>query len=281
MIYHYSDLSHLDLYIFRIQGCGLGNLLFPISRALLGSFKHGGIFVQPTMRQIKPSHLIRHPSNARFYSNIFKHRKLPHLYHWFQAMRSPRFSEDAVTLPLDKGTIIYKGNQSYFHDLNGSREIIYTWLTSALMNPVPKYCYDIAIHVRLGDFRVSHSCDSAHSVVMPLDWYKDTLIEAKRVLGILNPKVLVFTDSPSSQLRSFTMSIPNAELCPSNLSPIATLFAMSQSKLIICSRSTFSMWAAYLGDSIAMWDHLFDYKCYFPHRDGKDIVSGSSIHHST
>ena len=50
--YHLPLLSSPDVGLFRAPGPGLGNLLFPIARAVVGRETLGGRVVIPTMRQI-------------------------------------------------------------------------------------------------------------------------------------------------------------------------------------------------------------------------------------
>ena len=73
-MYHYPLLSSPDIGFIRAPGPGLGNLLFPITRALQAAKLKKEIFVPPTMFNLKIGPLIRKEKNLRFYNKEFKKR---------------------------------------------------------------------------------------------------------------------------------------------------------------------------------------------------------------
>jgi hypothetical protein len=46
---------------------------------------------------------------------------------------------------------------------------------------------------------------------------------------------------------------------------------LSNARCVIASRSTFSMWGVFLGNTLGLWPRQFDLAAVFPIRPGRDI----------
>ena len=79
MIYHYPSLSKHDFLFFRLHGAGLANHLFPMYRAFQKSRQTNGIFLFPTMTQVKIGPIIRREQDKRIYFNLFQRRSINEL----------------------------------------------------------------------------------------------------------------------------------------------------------------------------------------------------------
>ena len=76
MIYHYPLLSKYDFLLFRLHGAGLANHLFPMYRAFQKSKETNGVFLFPTMVQLKIGTFIRREQDKRIYFSLFHQRKI-------------------------------------------------------------------------------------------------------------------------------------------------------------------------------------------------------------
>ena len=268
-IYHKPVLSQYDLALFRSPGPGLGNLLFPISRAIIASSKEGE-FIFPTIRQIKIGTFLRGESDKRTYGNVFHHRSLKNWTKIIDTATTRKISEDTPLPDRYALTIRYKGLKSYFYDLMGYDKIICNWIaTHAREHGFDQPEYDIAIHIRWGDFQPYKAGDSSGSIRQPLDWYRAAINFAIESRDLRSPKIVIFSDQSAERLGEFVKDY--GAVIDESPNALSAMTHMSRAKLIIASRSTFTMWGAFLGQCDVIWDEAFDYYPYWPHRDGADI----------
>lgn len=265
---HLPVLSKLDLGLVRSPGPGLGNLLFPIARALIGRERHGGVFVHPTMRQVKIGTLLRRERDPRFYGDVFRGRNAGQWREWLACRFASRTPETAYR--GGPGVVAYSGLGRYFHDLDGYREPVSRWIrgNSVLNGPVAGD-YDIGIHVRLGDFGAAREGSSGHSMRQTFDWYRQAYAEARALCGVSSPRTLLFTDEDPARVAR-ELDIPGIEFDPSG-NAITAILNLSRARIVIASRSTFSTWAIYLGDAVALWDRDFDLAFQWAPRGQKDV----------
>lgn len=271
MVYHQAKLSSWDFGFARSPGPGLGNLLFPISRALVGQSRYGGVFVYPTIRQVKIGTYLRMERDKRTYGNVFRTRKKEDWRIFLRALQAPTVAENQYRKRSTLGpvTVAYSGLQYYFHDIEGCRNLIMPWIASnARLKGAIDDKYDIGIHVRLGDFQVCGYNDSRSNTRLPVQWYKDAIRQAQSALGVKTPKTFVFTDGDVGQVKKL-LSIPEATADTAK-NAVTAIINLSKARVIVASRSTFSMWAVYLGGQAAIWDANFDLNRYFPVRKELD-----------
>lgn len=268
MLYHYPLLSAHDFGLFRTPGPGLGNLLFPILRAVIGAQQLGGRAVYPTIPQFKLGTLLRNERDKRFYTDIARGRRAGEWADWAKArLARPVFDEAQAHAATDKGLIVYSGLKNYFHDLAGHDDLVRGWFTSNIRLPkaaLPDY--DIAMHIRLGDFAQGTGTNTR----TPFDWYGRALEQGGQMLGLAAPRLLVFTDGDFGEVRK-GLGRDDLEFDQSPHAG-AALARMASAKLLIASRSTFSMWGAVLGGVPTIWNRDFDLAAFYPMRQGLDHV---------
>jgi hypothetical protein len=269
--YHYPLLSTPDLGLIRFPGPGLGNLLFPIARALIAASKTNGQFVQPTLRQIKIGTFLRNEPDKRIYGNIIRHRNATDWRNWLDARLSPAVSENAPPHSIATAkTILYSGLGSYFHNLHGYQDIISDWIQErAIKRGVVTEPYDLAVHIRLGDFAQNTEGSGGANLRQTKEWYYAAVELAKEHLGNAVTPRYIFSDARDIELREY-ISQWNAKLDPAH-NTISSIMNLSKAQMIISSRSTFSMWGAYLGNSAIIWDRKFDIDKYWVNRLQKDF----------
>lgn len=119
---------------------------------------------------------------------------------------------------------------------------------------LPAGALSVAIHVRLGDFAkvlASNEYQGAFNVSLPEDWYIAVCKAIRQEFGS-RVQFMLFSDGAPKQLARLVRSI--APMCadgPSNV--CGDLLAMAEADVLVCSVSSFSMWAAFLSRRPYLW----------------------------
>lgn len=268
---HLPVLSGFDIGICRSPGPGLGNLLFPISRALIGQKHHGGHFVYPTMRQVKIGTFLRQEKDKRTYGDVLRSRSWIEWRRWLAARSRPAVDEGRFDGSQRGVTVRYAGLGRYFHDLQGHEDLIERWLSKNVRDRTSTEPFDIGIHVRLGDFAIADPTCPSNSIRQPFEWYRAAFDEARHLLGTRTPSSILFTDSESEQVTRDLGIEPLA--VDDGANALTAIQRLSRARVLIASRSTFSMWAAFLGRMPVIWDRHYDDRIRsLPYRPGLDHV---------
>lgn len=258
---HAAKLSAVDLGLVRSPGPGLGNLLFPIARALIGAAKHGGIFVKPTIRQVKLGPIFRGESDWRTYGNVMNGRSGLEWLFWSRSKLRRTTSEvDYVDQKIT--TVIYEGLGRQFYDLVGHRDLLIDYLRNNAIGVEelgPRY--DVAIHIRRGDFVVGGN-HKKKNIQTPTDWYRRAWQASQETLKLKEMRTILFTDGDPHAVRA-ELGLPGVEIDNSPNALIA-MMKMANADLLIGSRSTFSLWGCFLGGGHAIWPKQFDLGLYKP-----------------
>jgi hypothetical protein len=274
--YHNPKLSKFDFGLIRSPGPGLGNLMFPLARAILNSKKSGDVMIYPTWPQLKIGPLIRLESDTRIYTNIFKWRDIPGWINWLKVRFLPKVSEFQLfekRKSVDSYVVYYEGLGNYFKDISYGREIIKDWIFSnAKKKGEIKKSYDIACHIRLGDFGTQENLKNkpGHVVRQSWDWYRKALDEAIKLSKVSSPTIYIFTDElPSKIIKK--LNLPYEIKVDPSKNAITAIINMSRAKITVTSRSTFSQWAVFIGNGLAIWSKSFNLSETFDIRPDKDI----------
>lgn len=283
--YVYPKFSNFDFGFVRLGGAGLGNLLFIFSYAVVCAKKNGADLIWPTWPSIKVGPWIRREKDKRFYGDLFKNdgtyigglRKVALLLfgkkHTIDNVDDEKANWD--------GVLLYSGFRMRFGDLVNDRNEIKSRLFSIarkehLRSLEHDFTNEVNIHVRLGDFQkanVSQLNAGADNTSIPMEWYVKAVHDIKKVLG-KEIKFNVFSDGTDDELEEllkiegvFRMGYGSA---------LADIIALAQSKVIIASGSSFSMWARFLGNGscITFTNQLKEEICSDPF--GFDFTYGLS-----
>ncbi len=247
--YVYPHLGGVDFFWVRLFGPGLGNLLFSWARALVFSRNTQALMVWPTWPQLKSGPLIRRERDTRCYVGLFSPTK-----HYVTGLK--RF---VLLLLRPQRLTIIKGHEDLFGSIKRDYEFVWRELI-AITHPRHQlglqydYKDTISVHVRLGDFAVPADVTlvarGGNNYRIPLAWYVASIQKIREAAG--KPlRVLLFSDGKDEELRQIT-ELANVERISFG-SSIADLLALSQSKLLIASGSTYSMWASYFGRMPVIW----------------------------
>ena len=262
--YVYPLLSKLDIGIVRFGGPGMGNLLFPVARALIFAHKTGAVFVPPTWAQIKLGPTLRREADKRIYWGVFKRRGRDEWLLWLTVI----YFHLIRYLGGNNNIQFESGLARYFKDLEGGRDLLRHWLIENSLNKPSHQKTDIGIHFRQGDFVGKDP--SAHNSRVSLSWLQNALDHAVKLYGDGTPAITIFSDGDTRSLQRMAAQYGRVRIDDSE-NAIQALLNLSKSTIIVASRSTFSGWGSYLGDAITIWPYGFELEQYNYIRPGKDI----------
>ena len=113
----------------------------------------------------------------------------------------------------------------------------------------------IGMHLRFGDFRPADGVTDYRGVwnkSLPTDWYLNVARNLHRELGD-QAQFLVVSDGSAVQLKPLLEAVPCITTADIADSDCSDLLALADADLLVCSISSFSMWAAFLSRSPYLW----------------------------
>jgi hypothetical protein len=159
---------------------------------------------------------------------------------------------------LRPAVLLFGGERGWFGPLAGEAALVRAELR-AITRPVWLRRVDalpatpIGIHVRRGDFRVARTPGeflTGGSLRTPESWFVESLLAVRRVVGRAVPAFVV-SDADDAELGEL-LGLDRVRRISTG-SAIADLLALSRARFLIASGgSTFSAWAAFLGQSPAI-----------------------------
>lgn len=266
VIYPLLGAAVKDLGFLRISGSGIGNSLFPYFRSLILAQASGARLLTPAWPSFRPGLFLRKQANKRLYLGIFRShpdeisglRKYALLLSAFLRRTFQRVNADLATPSAPThGLVLLESKRFIFTDLHEHRDLIRARLVSIMSAPLKEPPHwgkgeFIAVHVRLGDFRaitsVSELHDATSSVRIPMTWY----IQVIGALQVRYPHwpVHIFSDGSDEELHELTER--GGKIIRSG-SDIQDMLLMSCASFLVGSKSTFSRWAAFLGNMPSIW----------------------------
>ena len=254
--YVYPKFSKYELPGIRIAGPGLGNLLFIYSRAIVFAQKNNYEMICPTWMSLRIGPWLRHESDKRLYNGLFKNNTgdISGIKKWMLLLFSKK-EEYELGKSNDSKIILftYKHMKITFEDLKDFHMKIYENIMNNLIDKnkvVVKSAQSIiSVHIRLGDFAMENQellNQGKNNIRTSIDWYVKVIKSLQNSLG-KQVEFHVFSDGNDNELKEI-LELPNTKRVFYG-SSIADIVAMSQSKLIVASGSSFSLWARFLGQT--------------------------------
>nr|WP_315143957.1 hypothetical protein [uncultured Flavobacterium sp.] len=118
----------------------------------------------------------------------------------------------------------------------------------------------IGIHIRMGDFPEISKEEKQINFRIPLEWYIGALCQVRLSLGKKLP-VVIFSDGTDKEIEPI-LGLDDVIRSPFSES-ISDLLAIAKSTVIITSRSSYSLFGAYLGQVPSIWyegkNEIYDY----------------------
>jgi hypothetical protein len=258
-----------DLWFTRISGCGLGNCFYTYFHAVVLAERFQGTVIAPPWLALKLGPLLRGESSKRIYYGMFKPypgdisglRKLLTLLRGYRNRKMIEI-DGAGEPSLFRGRLNFVAARRWtFHGLHPYRELIRKRLLGIIRDPLPAaHCWGqgqfVAVHVRLSDFAKVDQLDATKAINIsrptntriPITWY----VNVVRAIRRRHPgwPVLIFSDGKPEELRP--MLDIGTTLYRSG-SDITDLLQMSAASIFVGSNSSYSRWAAFLGNMPSVW----------------------------
>ena len=286
----------MGIVICHLPDAGLGNQLFPLAKALVFSHINDMKLVVTGYHRIKAGPYLRREKNKRKYKAFFTFQRsvlgelrdklrVKRYLARYQVINDPGLS---VVNEKEKKAFVFKSlshYSDYFNELKDHRELaislLYTVIKPEILIGLSKIkAPQIAIHIRMGDFRklkANEDFNKVGSVRTPMDYFI-TMIETIRMINGKCLPVHVFTDGHPLELKEL-FALPEIQLVEGN-TDITDLLLMSKSKLIITSAgSTFSYWSGYLSEAVIIMHPAHIYASIRPDSVNKKYYEGALVPH--
>lgn len=263
-IYTFASFTRGESLGFRLGGPGLGNLLFPWSRAVVFAKKHNLKRINSTWKTIKLGPIIRGEFDKRFYTDLFQEHEIGGLkktilLNFAEKIDEKDGEEALATCSLRPRVIVFKGLENSFNPILNDHETVKSELLKIVSTKHKEAANKfekngISVHIRMGDFTTPPNEEILRAgkwnYRLPTKWYANVIENIRKSMG-KEIRVNIFSDGTDDELRE-VLKLPNTHRCFYG-SAISDLLALSESPVLIASASTFSMWASYLGRMPTIW----------------------------
>jgi hypothetical protein len=259
-----------DVYLF---GGGLGNSLFPWARSVVAANTFGLPMLSPVWERVTSGGgwitaiktLSLQNASRRTYRGLF-HRKLSFRKRVRELLvfsRATYLDESLLPKQIESNisssgptVFVFENIRDGFDPLWPHRTYLRAEFTKLIkpevLASVPSWVEPrFGCHIRLGDFQKTSDPIRLAQVNarLPLAWYACQL----QLLTAYWPNVPIeiFSDGTDEELASL-LRLPNVSRA-NYKNAVADLVAMTRLRLLICSGSSFSAWAAFLGNMPTIW----------------------------
>ncbi len=238
---------------------GLANMLIPWAECFLWCQDQGIKQVAPFWRKFRLGPYLRGERDKRQYHRLFidkgKISGLKRIILLLTAKQIPfeNYRLLGKTKQISKTTLVCFSDMNHLGRLIGRHEQVLNELfciTRPQYWPIGIPKNYIGIHIRMGDFPQKSDSGSQIYFRQPLTWYIEALKQLRSSLNS-NLTAIIFSDGSISELQTI-LNIENVIRSPFNTS-ITDLLAIAKSTVIITSRSSFSLFGAYLGQVPSVW----------------------------
>ena len=227
---------------------GLGNELFPVIRGALRALDRGLVELQPVWMRPRIGPMIRGERDRRRYYALFRRPGVRDIaVRALVLFAGQRFDESGRKIRHGLpglGVTVVKGMDGYFEPLQGRHHLVLSNLESRSRDHgLRRSSPGVAMHVRLGDFaRPTNNGVIDTNASTSMHWFVDVAV------AVIESgwSVTVFSDGEDSELAPL-LSVPAVSRAPKGTA-LSEMIAMSGHIFIVGSGSTFTAWAAFLGD---------------------------------
>lgn len=248
----------------RLSRYGLGNLLFPWARCFLWCRENNLPMIAPRWTQIRIGPYLRRERDKRNYQRLFEHHGyISGIRRAALLTSTPKIDEEHKDSALEttarkRQIVVFSEMATMFDPLRGHSQALRVEINRITRSQfIPQSRKDtpyIGIHVRRGDFaapKTEADLREGHtSLRIPLTWYIAALTKLRDSIEGWAP-ALVFSDGTEKELADL-LALPDVTLQRGNAA-ITDLLALANSRAIVASGSTFSMWASFLSQAPTIW----------------------------
>jgi hypothetical protein len=113
----------------------------------------------------------------------------------------------------------------------------------------------IGLHIRRGDFGnlgTELSYRGRFNIQIPLDWYVEVAVNLSRALGD-RASFIAISDATEDDLALLTRAVPCQLTSKQQYRDVSDLLALASCDFLVCSISSYSLWAAFLSDARYGW----------------------------
>lgn len=254
-----------DFGLARLGGIGLGNSFFSYFHAFILSKEYSGRLIYPAWPSLKLGPILRGEARKRSYMGLFHPtpdeiagtEKYLTLAKCLRTSNYVTVDDASANEVLPERLNLVSCSRFTFRGLSSHRAAIRSRFLQIITEKVPPTfewgrANYIACHVRMGDFTPAADATELNSGVVnkriPISWYVGVLERLKR--DHPNKPILVVSDGHPDELRDLLSM--GAEL-HNTRSDIGDLLALASASILVGSNSTFSRWAAFLGNMPSVW----------------------------
>lgn len=240
----------------KLMKAGIGNMLVPWAKCFIWCKDNNIPMIDPFWSKLRVGPYLRGERDKRNYQKLFVSNGICGLRRLYLLLtaKKQRAQTFALQSPQAHDAIVVFEDMSNFDiliDRHQEIKLALQSITKAEYLPSKASRPFIGIHVRQGDYLKFADMDSAPWLSrLPLEWYTAALCEIRKMLGF-ELEAVVFSDGADSELSSL-ITLPNVSRSPHS-EAITDIFALSGAAIIIGSCSSFSMWGAYLAQTLTVW----------------------------
>jgi Glycosyl transferase family 11 len=255
-----------DFGLVRVAGAGLGNCFYAYFHAVVLAKQANARIIAPTWSSIKIGPLLRMERSLRRYGTMFRPHpdevggamKAMRLLPLWPGHTSVRIGNGRPAAVAPQGLTIVQAEEFTFEGLHPHRTMVRERLLQILTSPpgaAPEWGRGdyAAAHIRLGDFLAARPEEvlsgRVANVRIPLTWYQRVIERVREMYPDL--PIQIFSDGREQELNDI-LAIKGVTL-RREPNDIGDLLALAQARLLIGSNSTFSRWAAFLGNMPSIW----------------------------
>jgi Glycosyl transferase family 11 len=252
-----------DLGFVRFSGVGLGNSLFNYFHAVRAAEQVEATILAPSWASLKPRRILTGAGSERFYGGLF----IPHVSELvgvkkFALWASGRSAAVATVVDPELDAVVVPGRLNLTRAARfefGRLHECRPWVRQRLLSISRRASRPnwgrggfIALHIRLGDFvtasRAVLEAGQGTNLRIPVEWYVAVLHRLRTTYPAM--PAVAFSDGSESEL---TPLLREGVRLSNNSSDLDDLFSMASATILVGANSTFSRWAAFLGDMPTVW----------------------------
>ena len=248
---------------------GLGNMLIPWARAEAFAHQTNLPILAPIWSRPKIGPILRREADTRLYLGQFSNKDYitgPKRWHILATAQriTPEQAQQELAGETNPGTnkpalVVFSGYDGWFNPpLLQNRQHVADKLWN-IVTPKVRAMIDehndkhtIGVHVRRGDFKIVQQMKSAELWAIPDEWFVSTINAVRKHINDPDAQALVFSDAPDQELTELLSAhnVRRAKPAPA----IADILRLSKSPIFIpTGMSSFSGWAAYIGNMPTIW----------------------------
>ena len=269
----YPKLGRIRLGYLYLFGAGLGNSLFPWARSVIAANRFNLPMLSPVWDRVTSGggwgtavkSLSLLGASRRTYRGFFRReqpfgQKLEELLVFSRAVYMdesllPKQIESRISAS-GPTVFVFEGIRDGFATLWSHRSYLSDAFTRLIKPEIvasvpPGTIPRFGCHIRLGDFQKAKDPGRLQqaNARLPLAWY---VCQVQRLTSYWpNVPIDIFSDGNDDEIEPI-LQLPNVSRA-NYKNAVADLVAMTRVRLLICSGSSFSSWAAFLGKMPTIW----------------------------